>query len=554
MKDESKSAARPRPRAGPIRRVLSEAGGGAILRAPRLAPRILSPVLPAIIAGLILAGVFLPLTGANAAAADQVAGPIPLIPGLGNVHHAVSTRNPEAQRYFDQGLALVYGFYDGDAELSFRRAAELDPHLAMAWWGVALALGPDINHGIDLAGEKAAQDAIVKAKELDGGAPPEERAYINALAKRYSVDLSAGGTHQLDLDYHAAMGELSAKYPDDLDAATLYAESGMDLRPWQLWTTDGKPVEGTPEIVSVLESVLRRDPDHIGANHFYIHAIEASARPEYALPSAERLGRLAPGEGHLVHMPAHIYIRIGDYEASAKSNEAALMADRAYKKLRGFYPPYHLHNVNFLWQSYERSGQYRLARRAAEQFMAESHSIDPLVWVLVRFQRWDEILDPAGVIPAGAEDTAARYARGMANAATGRIISAEKEDSALLAAEKNHAGWARDTPGIAEKVLSARIARAKGDKAAELARLEEAIAIQDGLPYDEPPPWYFPVRESLGAAMLRNGDTTGAEAVFREDLKRNPRNGRSLFGLWHSLLAEGKPSDAGWVEQQFHAA
>src|SRR5882724_3145634 len=301
------------------------------------------------------------------------AKPAALTPGLGDVHHPVSTSNPEAQRFFDQGLALVYGFNHDEAVRSFKRAAELDPQLAMAFWGVALALGPNINMPVDAEHEQAAYEAVQKAMSLAAKASDAERAYIDALARRYSNDPKAD-LQKLSVDYKNAMSDVSRRFPDDLDAATLYAESIMDLRPWQFWSRDGKPAEGTAEMVGVLESVLRRDPQHTGANHYYIHAVEASPHPEWALPSAQRLKVLAPAAGHLVHMPAHIDIRAGNYEAAARSNAYAAEADREYFKVTGqvgMYPMmYYSHNLHFLAVAHSMQGRYQDAKRAADQLDA----------------------------------------------------------------------------------------------------------------------------------------------------------------------------------------
>src|SRR5438309_2631977 len=252
-----------------------------------------------------------------------------LMPGLGEVHHPVSTKNREAQQFFDQGLKFVFGFNHDEARRSFQRAAELDPELAMAWWGVALTLGPNYNLPVDPAREKAGCDAVQRALALQENASDPERAYINALSVRYSNDPKAD-LHKLDLDYKNAMLKLIQRYPDDLDATTLYAESSMNLNPWHLWAADGKPAEGTEEIVATLESVLKRDPNHLGANHYYIHAVEASPHPERGLASALRLGQLAPAAGHLVHMPAHIYARVGDHPAAAHCNAIAAAADKKF--------------------------------------------------------------------------------------------------------------------------------------------------------------------------------------------------------------------------------
>ena len=274
-----------------------------------------------------------------------------LMPGLGNAHHPVSTKNKKAQEFFDQGLKFVYGFNHDEARRSFEQAAKLDPKLAMAWWGVALTLGPNYNLPVDAEREKAGYEAAQKAVSLQANASEPERAYINALVVRYSNDPKTD-LHQLDRAYKDAMSKLTARYPDDLDAATLYAESIMNLNPWHLWAPDGKPAEGTEEIVSVLESVLKRAPNHLGANHYYIHAVEASPHPERGLASAARLEKLAPAAGHLVHMPAHIYARVGDHSAAAHSNEVAAAADKKFlaeTRQQGVYPlMYYSHNLHFL--------------------------------------------------------------------------------------------------------------------------------------------------------------------------------------------------------------
>ncbi len=299
--------------------------------------------------------------------------PATLMSGLGSVHHPVSTTSPEAQKFFDQGLALVYAFNHEEAVRSFKRAAELDPRMAMAYWGTALALGPNINMDVDPQREKAAYDAVQKAISLVATTDTNERAYIEALAKRYSIDPKAD-LKKLAADYKSAMGELVKNYPDDLDAATLYAESAMDLRPWQLWTREGKPAPGTEEIIAVLESVLRRDPNHPGAIHYYIHAVEASPNPERALAYAPKLGKLMPAAGHLVHMPAHIYARTGDYENAARSNEDAAAADRAYiaaSGTQGVYPlMYYSHNLHFLAIACSIEGRFADAMKAAKQLEA----------------------------------------------------------------------------------------------------------------------------------------------------------------------------------------
>ncbi len=299
-------------------------------------------------------------------------GPVRIIPGLGDVHHPVSTKNKQAQQFFDQGMKFVYGFNHDEARRSFMRAAELDPKLAMAHWGVALTLGPNYNLPVDPERERAGYDAVQRAIALKQNASEPEQAYIDALTVRYSNDPNAD-LHALDRAYADAMRKLAARYPDDLDAATLFAESMMNLNPWKLWTADGKPAEGTDEIVSTLESVLKRDPNHLGANHYYIHAVEASTRPERALPSAARLEKLAPAEGHLAHMPSHIYARVGDHAGSARCNAAAMVADKKFLDQtheQGFYRlMYYSHNMHFLAFADCMRGDFAGARTAADQLV-----------------------------------------------------------------------------------------------------------------------------------------------------------------------------------------
>ncbi len=508
---------------------------------------------------------------------SSVAGkPAILMPGLGQHHHTIWTASSEAQRFFDQGLIFVYAFNHDEAGRSFRRAAELDPRAPMPLWGIALAVGPNYNLDVDPEREREAYEAIQKALALAPGAPENERAYVEALAKRYSIDPKAD-LKKLAVDYKEAMGELAKRYPDDLDAATLYAESMMDLRPWRLWTSDGRPAEGTEEIISVLESVLKRDPQHVGANHFYIHAVEASPHPERALPSAGRLGSLAPAAGHLVHMPAHIYMRTGDYEAAAKSNGVAAQVDRAYIEsngVEGIYPMmYYGHNLHFLAAACGMEGRFADAKEAADRLPAlvgphlkdmptvEFYMPTPM-FILLRFQRWDEILKMSSP-ETGTNLTYAlwRFARGVAFAAKGELQNAENEEQSFAAAEKevpegtpfgnNRAG---SILNLAREVLKARIAATRGDRKATLDHWKKAVEMQDALLYDEPPAWYYPVRESLGGAWLRSGRYEEAEKVFRADLEANPRNGRSLFGLWESLKAQKKMADAEWVKRDFEAA
>ncbi len=501
--------------------------------------------------------------------------PVTIMPGLGSLHHAVSTTNPEAQRFFDQGLSLVFAFNHAEAIRSFKRAAELDPQMAMDWWGVALALGPNINQEVDLAHEEAAYDAAQKALALAKDKPEAERAYIGALARRYSLDPKSD-LKKLAVNYKDAMAELSKKYPDDLDAATLYAESMMDLRPWQLWSADGKPAEGTEEIVEVLESVLRRNPNHPGAIHYYIHAVEASPHTERALRYAPKLPQLMPMAGHLVHMPAHIYERVGDYPAAARSNAEAAAADEAYFKatgVQGLYSMYYAHNLDFLAVANSMQGRYRDALDASNKLvdftrpMAKGMPMfEPfltksiLMWE--RFHQWDEIMKQAQPDAAQPSILAVwHWARGAAFAGRGDIASAEAEQRAFLQAEKSvpASSMASLNPTnkillIAQDVLDARIAEAKHDYQKALDSFSKGIKDEDSLAYDEPPQWFHPVRESMGGYLLRRGNYVDAEMMFRADLERNKRSGRSLFGLMESLKAQKKNAAAVLAQREFETA
>jgi tetratricopeptide (TPR) repeat protein len=506
--------------------------------------------------------------------------PATLIPGMGQHHHSISTKSPEAQRFFDQGLTLVFGFNHEEAARSFQRAAELDPQAAMPYWGIALAFGPCINLDVDPPHEKAAYEAVQKAISLSPHATESQRAYIQALATRYSADPGVN-LRKLDTDYAYAMRELSRRYPDDLDAATLYAESMMDLHPWKLWTLDGRPAEGTEEIVAVLESVLRRDPNHVGANHYYIHAVEASPHPEWALASARRLENLAPAAGHLVHMPAHTYFRVGDYAASARSNAIAADTDRVYLHDSGttgsmYDIIYFAHNLQYLAAADCMQGRFADARQAAEelvthvapmvsgnQAMAEPY-VPTMIYVFLRFHRWDEILKLPPPDSHLAVTTAFWHlARGSAAAATRQLEMAETERKALEAVRKEtpadaefsmYSNRARTFLDLAANILDARMATEHGDCARAVEYWKNAVQIQDRLYYGEPPEWFYPVRESLGAALMLNGQPAQAESVFRADLEQYPRNPRSLFGLLKSLEAQNKISDADWVRREFEAA
>ncbi len=505
--------------------------------------------------------------------------PVTLVTGLGDLHHPVSTKNPQAQQFFDQGLRFIYCFNHDEAARSFQHAAELDPKLAMAFWGIAEAVGPNYNDPADPDRYKHAHDAVQKAVELSADTSTSDRAYIQALAMRFPADPNSDLKKAAE-DYRDAMRQLVGEFPDDLDAATLFAEAGMNLHPWGLWHVDGTPEAGTEEIVATLESVMKRDPDHLGAIHYYIHAVEASSTLERALAGANKLAALAPGAGHIVHMPAHVYIRTGDYEAAVKTNEKAAEVDRAYIKatgVQGIYPMmYYSHNLHFIAMCAAMNGNYAESRKNADLLTANVgphvKAMPPLegfmtipMAVEIRFHHWNEILKMPQ--PDAAMKTATvfwHFGRGMALAGTGKVTEAEAEYKIVSDAEEATPpdvffqmpinNKAKDIMKIAKDVLGAKIAVAKKDNGGAIAMLRDAVAIQDTLKYGEPPDWFFPVRESLGAALLMNGDADGAEKVFREDLDRNLRNPRSLWGLHQALLQQQRGYDAGFVQKEFETS
>ena len=480
---------------------------------------------------------------------------------------------------FDQGMAQAFGFNHEAAIRSFERASELDSSAAMPHWGKAWALGPNYNLDIDDARAKAATESVTRAQALAANGPEHERAYIDVLAVRYSADPKADRP-AMARAFSEAMGNLSKKYPDDLDAAVIYAESVMNLTPWKLWTPDGRPAANTEEVVSVLESVLLRNPNHLGANHYYIHAVEASRAPARALASAQRLEKLSESSGHLLHMPAHIYARTGDHAGAATANAAGAAADRRYIATAppdGMYGMmYYPHNLHFLADSHMMQGRFadaqQAAARVAEQLaphvtmmpMVESMVVMP-VSVLMRFGRYTDILAlPAPPPERTVQRAWYHFARGTALAKTGKVDDAVAERkllaTAIAAVPETAAfgggGWATapSALSVAAHSLDARIAdaRAEHDRAAKF--WQQAIAAADQLPYDEPPVWFYPVRESLGATLLAAGRAPDAERVFREDLEKHPRNARSLFGLQAALARQGRESEATLVREQFDVA
>jgi len=494
---------------------------------------------------------------------------------IGRQHHPIHTNNNEAQEFFDQGITLVYGFNHEEAARSFERAAQLDPSSPMPIWGIALAVGPNYNLDVDAEREKVAFEAIQKATKLAETAPVVERDYVKALAARYSSDANPD-YKKLAADYARQMRALSQKYPDDLDAATLFAESLMNLNPWRLWSLDGKPGENTLEIVQALEGVLARAPQHAGANHYYIHAMEASPWPERAIPSAERLEAMVPKAGHLVHMPAHIYARVGSFSSAVESNARAIDADVLYAKdaerTGSMYDlMYHSHNEHFLAYAASMEGRYSAAKSAAESLdrrLRPHVQMMPVldyflwtpIWVDLRFAKWDSLLgrtEPASDLKVS--HLMWHYSRSIAFASLQDPAKAETEYSlfkkeAAALPSGTRLGEMNSTEAVfavATEVAQARIETAKGNTQSAVQHWKSAVEAQDQLRYDEPPDWYCPVRESLGAALLANGKPEEAEQVFREDLRRSPRNPRSLFGLKAALDAQHNESDVVWIDQQF---
>ena len=513
-----------------------------------------------------------------------LAGPprdsVPLYTDLGEHHVPITTPDSLAQRYFDQGMRLLYGFNHGEAIRSFTRAAQLDSSCAMCYWGIAYAYGPHVNAGMDSAAGVAAYTALRQALARMQHASPREQAYITALAHRYAAPpIRSADRAALDSAYAASMGEVVRRYPTDLDAATLYAEALMDKRPWNYWDKKtGEPYPGTREIVRQLERVLRSDPRHPGACHYYIHAVEAVA-PEKAVPCAERLAALMPGAGHVVHMPAHIYIRVGRYTDAIAANEHAVHADQVFiegQKPQGLYPlAYYPHNHHFLAFAATLAGRSALAIEAA-QHTAATTTVEAATQVpflepylhytyltLVTFGRWDDLLAMA-LPPANLAYSRgmAQYARGVALAATGRFAEAQAALDTLkrIAAGGTRgyasAGWTTPSTNlqIATHALLGEIAARRGALEEGVSHFREAMKIEDDQLYTEPPDWYYPIRHSLGAVLLRAGRAAEAEQLYREDLKRFPENGWSLFGLAQALRAQGKSAGAADVDARFGRA
>jgi len=497
-----------------------------------------------------------------------------LLPGLGNHHHAISTNNPEAQKYFDQGLMLVFGFNRAEAVRSFRRAAQLDPRAAMPYWGMSLAYGRHMNMEADMDVDDAkAYRAIQQALALIGNASEEEQLYIHALAERSSKDEKTD-RHMLDESYATAMTKLVSRYPDDLDAWAFSLEARMMAHRYE-WFHGNMPQEGTSEIIQEIEDLLRRDPDHPLANHLHIHILDTS-HPELALGSAYRLGQLAPGLGHLIHMPSHIYFNLGDYEMTARVNTQAAEAERTYMKLASpgyneYTLTYYVHDLHFVSRARAEQGLFEEAKSYADQIadyvrpvqdqwpMISDYYLPVPLLTLLRFQRWDGVLqlpEPRANRKIG--DGLWHYGRALAFAAKGQRQKALAEKAALESLRQNiprDAIWMLNTGQtmltLASLVLDARLAEDPKDA---VESWKKAVSAQDALAYDEPPAWYYPIRESLGAALLRAGNALEAEAVFRQCLRQNPRDPRALFGLMETLKAQKKMDAAQWVQHEFDAS
>jgi tetratricopeptide (TPR) repeat protein len=499
---------------------------------------------------------------------------------LGKWHRTITTSSAEAQRYFDQGLNLAYGFNHAQAESAFVQAARLDPNCAMAYWGRALVLGPNINMPMDTTAMAPAYQAAQKAVALSPKATPAERALIQALAMRYDVP---GNPHPatrgaLDSLYADAMRGVWKAAPNDADVGTLFAESLMDLNPWNFWSNDGKEAPGTAEIVSTLEAVLKFAPEHPGANHYYIHAVEASPHPELAVPSAERLYRMVPEAGHLVHMPGHIWHRVGNYNMSEKVNVDAARVDSVYVAKynpQTIYPMmYYPHNVHFIWSSACFAGREGAAMAAAKrleprvplevvrQMPVVEFATPTTIYTLVRFGRWADMLkQPAP--PADLRFTTGmwHFGRGMAYAATGKLAEAQAENDSVAAIAKATPAEAMVSFNssaallrLADQSLAGEIAAKQGKTNDAVNHFHTAIKEEDGLHYDEPPPWFMPVRQQLGAVLLAAGRAPEAEAAYREDLKQYPENGWSLYGLAKALRARKADAEAAQVEARFAKA
>ena len=504
----------------------------------------------------------------------------PLFEGMGDYHMPITTADPDAQRYFDQGMVLAFGFNHAESIRSFRAAQTLDPTCAMCFWGEALAIGPNINvtsngKAIMAPAERAsARAAIDQALALMDDVSPKEQGWIRALDQRYDGQADTP-RDPLDRAWANALADMASRYPDDTTVASVYAEALMNTMPWDYWGPDGEAKPDTQAVIASLEAVMDADPDHPLALHLYIHALEASSNAAKAEPAADALANLVPGSGHLVHMPSHIYFRVGRYQDSALANIRAAEVDEAYIaqcNAQGFYPAlYYPHNIHFLWASATMQGQSALsldsARRVVANVRVEQVEQFPTIQFfrtvpmlsLVRFARWEEILEePEPYEPFAFARAIWHYGRGVAHAALGDAGAARVELAAIEGLEPEvdeifmgNVYPARDLLEIAKSLLRGEMAYRSGDAANAVLAFEEAVALQDALPYTEPPFWYYPTRQSLGAALLASNRLTEAQAVFEEDLEQYPMNGWSMFGLAEALRRQGDETGAEQMTARF---
>ena len=505
----------------------------------------------------------------------------PVFKNLGTHHHPITTDNPETQKYFDQGINLLFGFNHAEAIRSFREAARLDPNCAMCWWGVAFALGPNINLPMQPDAVAPAWDALQKALALQGHASPEERGWIQVLRERYSQDPQADRA-KLDEAFAQGMGRLWIAFHDDLDSGVFYAEAMMDTQPWNYWEADGKTPRGHgAEIVSTLEEIIKREPNHPGALHLYIHAVEASNSPERAEAAADRLETLMPDAGHIVHMPSHIYFRVGRYKDAAHVNELAAEADENYVeacKAQGFYPlAYYTHNLHFLWTSSSMMGQYAAAEDAAHRVVKNAAQGAPMAAAIppvqlymivpfvtdIRFGKWDKALaEPKPSDDLKLVKAVWLYTQGFAHANKGAFKQAVDDRAQLAAMIDNKEFAAIDAfpvPGtqlaqLGLTLVDAEIARKQGHVREALAAFRKANDLYNALPYTEPDYWYQPVSHLYGAALLQAHRPKEAEKVYRASLDRHRIDGWALYGLMQSLKAQGKVKQAATVKKDFALA
>ena len=504
----------------------------------------------------------------------------PLFEGMGDYHMPITTADPDAQRYFDQGMVLAFGFNHAESIRSFRAAQTLDPTCAMCFWGEALATGPNINvtsngKAIMAPAERvSARAAIDQALALMDDVSPKEQDWIRALDQRYDGQADTP-RDPLDRAWANALADMASRYPDDTTVASVYAEALMNTMPWDYWGPDGEAKPDTQAVIASLEAVMDADPDHPLALHLYIHALEASSNAAKAEPAADGLANLVPGSGHLVHMPSHIYFRVGRYQDSALANIRAAEVDEAYIaqcNAQGFYPAlYYPHNIHFLWASATMQGQSALsldsARRVVANVRVEQVEQFPTIQFfrtvpmlsLVRFARWEEILEePEPYEPFAFARAIWHYGRGVAHAALGDAGAARVELAAIEGLEPEvdeifmgNVYPARDLLEIAKSLLRGEMAYRSGDAANAVLAFEEAVALQDALPYTEPPFWYYPTRQSLGAALLASNRLAEAQAVFEEDLEQYPMNGWSMFGLAEALRRQGDETGAEQMTARF---